>query len=200
MLEFSEYYHIGKGMPPVCSYKQFTNHKIHASMSIPKALYESVKELIDSLPELGYTTPAEFCKDAIRRRISSIRKEYMVGKNDVEHIIAEIRRAMNYEGYRSLFDSVGCAFAVFSNPDGALITWNKRFLDIFGYSEADAKGKSFYDFIVPEDVPRVEENFRAKTEGLLFQMNVSGLTGAQMEMKLLSSAMILLPIAIVSGR
>lgn len=138
----------------------------HTTISIPKALYESVKELIDSVPELGYATPAEFCKDAIRRRISSIRKEYTIGKNDVEHIIAEIKRAMNdYEDYKSLFDSVNCALAVFSNPDGALITWNKSFLDIFGYSEDDIKGKSFYDFIVPEDVLRVEENFRAKIEG-----------------------------------
>lgn len=138
----------------------------HTTMSIPKALYESVKELIDSVPELGYTTPAEFCKDAIRRRISSIKKDYTMGMNDVEYIIAEIRRAMNdYEDYRSILDSVNCALAVFSNPDGTLITWNKSFLDVFGYSEADIKGKSFYDFIVPEDITRVEENFRAKIDG-----------------------------------
>ncbi|KYK35942.1 MAG: hypothetical protein AYK19_01680 [Theionarchaea archaeon DG-70-1] len=50
----------------------------HTTMSIPKALYDSVKEIIDSVPELGYTTPAEFCKDAIRRRISDIKKECQI--------------------------------------------------------------------------------------------------------------------------
>ena len=77
--------------------------KKHTTMSIPKSLYESVKEIIDSVPELGYTTPAEFCKDAIRRRISSIKKEYQIDKNDVEYIVAEITRTMKSNEDYNLF-------------------------------------------------------------------------------------------------
>jgi len=138
----------------------------HTTMSIPKALYDSVKEIIDSVPELGYTTPAEFCKDAIRRRISDIKKECQISKQDVEYIISEVKKSMNnYEGYKSIFDSVNCAIAVFSNPDGMLIAFNKKFLEVLGYSEDDVKDKKFYDFVVPEDVPCVEKNFRARIEG-----------------------------------
>jgi len=135
-------------------------------MSIPKALYDSVKEIIGSVPELDYTTPAEFCKDAIRRRISDVKKEHRLEKHDAEYMIAEIRKALNdYEDYKSAFDSLNCPVAVFSNPDGRLIASNKKFLEIFGYSEDNVKDKSFYDFVVPEDVPRVVKNFRAKIEG-----------------------------------
>lgn len=138
----------------------------HTTMSIPKALYESVKEIIDAVPELGYTTPAEFCKDAIRRRISDIKQEHKLGNHDAEYVIAEIRKVMsNYEDYKSVLDSLNCPVAVFSNPYGTLTAFNKRFLEVLGYSEDDVKDKSFYDFVVPEDIPRVEKNFRAKIEG-----------------------------------
>lgn len=135
-------------------------------MSIPKALYDSVKEIIDSVPELGYTTAAEFCKDAIRRRISDIKKECQISKHDVEYIISEVKKAMkSHEEYKSIFDSVNCPLAVFSNPDGTLIAFNKKFLEVLDYSEDDVKDKKFYDFVVPEDVPRVKKNFRARIEG-----------------------------------
>ncbi|MBU7026632.1 MAG: PAS domain S-box protein [Theionarchaea archaeon] len=138
----------------------------HTTMSIPKALYDSVKEIIDSVPELGYTTPAEFCKDAIRRRISDIKKECQISKHNVEYIISEVKKSMNsHEKYKSIFDSVNCAIAVFSNPDGMLIAFNRRFLEILGYSESDVESKSFYDFVIPEDVPRVKRNFRARIKG-----------------------------------
>lgn len=138
----------------------------HTTMSIPKALYDSVKEIIDSVPELGYTTPAEFCKDAIRRRISDIKKECQISKHDIEYIISEVKKVMNsHEEYKSIFDSVNCPLAVFSNPDGTLIAFNKKFLEVLGYSEDDVKDKKFHDFVVPEDVPSVEKNFRARIEG-----------------------------------
>ncbi|MGC1122539.1 MAG: PAS domain-containing protein [Candidatus Methanofastidiosia archaeon] len=138
----------------------------HTTMSIPKALYESVKEIIDFVPELGYTTPAEFCKDAIRRRISSIKKEHELGKDDVAYIIAEITKTMkSNEDYKSILDSLNCGTAVFSNPDGVLITSNRKFREILGCSRDDVTGKRFSDFIIPEDVPRVKKSFEAKMEG-----------------------------------
>jgi PAS domain S-box-containing protein len=138
----------------------------HTTMSIPKALYESVKEIIDAVPELGYTTPAEFCKDAIRRRISSIRKEHELGKDDAEYIIAEITKMVKgNEDYRSIFDSLDCGVAVFANPDGVLITSNRKFREILGYSKDDIKGKRFSEFVIPEDVPHIERSFEARIEG-----------------------------------
>jgi len=138
----------------------------HTTMSIPKSLYKSVKEIIDSVPELGYTTPAEFCKDAIRRRISNIKKEHELGRDDVEYIVAEIMKTMkSHEDYKSIFDSLNCGVAVFSNPDGALITSNKKFKEILRYSKNDITGKRFSDFVVPEDAPRVRKSFKARIEG-----------------------------------
>jgi PAS domain S-box-containing protein len=137
----------------------------HTTMSIPKALYDSVKEIIDSIPELGYTTPAEFCKDAIRRRISSIKKEYQIDKKDIEYVIGEIKKTMDYDDYKFIFDSLNWGLAVFSNPDGSLISCNKKFLEILEYAEDDVQLKKFYDFVVPEDVSRVKKCFRAGVEG-----------------------------------
>ena len=62
-------------------------------MSIPKSLYESVKEVIAMRPELGYATPAEFCKDAIRQKITDVKNEREdLRKTDADYIIAEIKK------------------------------------------------------------------------------------------------------------
>jgi len=49
--------------------------------------------------------------------------------------------------------------------------FNKSFLEIFRYSEADVDSKRFYNFIVPEDVPCVEKNFRAMIKGKEIEKN-----------------------------
>ncbi len=138
----------------------------HTTMSIPKSLYKSVKEIIESVPELGYTTPAEFCKDAIRRRISNVKKEHERGRDNIEYIVTEIMKTMkSHEDYESIFDSLNCGVAAFSNPNGALITSNKKFREILGYSKNDITGKRFSDFVVPEDVLRVRKSFKGRIEG-----------------------------------
>ena len=46
--------------------------KKHTSVALPKEMQETVKELIEKYPELGYTSFAEFCKDAIREKIMEV--------------------------------------------------------------------------------------------------------------------------------
>jgi len=44
----------------------------HTSVALPEALQQAVKNTIAAHPELGYTSIAEFCKDAIRSKIAEV--------------------------------------------------------------------------------------------------------------------------------
>jgi len=46
--------------------------KKHTSVALPKDMQEMVKKIIEEYPELGYTSIAEFCKDAIREKIMEV--------------------------------------------------------------------------------------------------------------------------------
>ena len=40
-----------------------------ATISIPKALFDRVSKLINDRPELGFTSPSDFIRDAIREKL-----------------------------------------------------------------------------------------------------------------------------------
>lgn len=44
----------------------------HTSVSFPKGLHDTIKKIIEENPEMGYTSVAEFCKDAVRTKIAGI--------------------------------------------------------------------------------------------------------------------------------
>ena len=46
----------------------------YTSIALPKALKNEIQRIIKEYPEYGYTSVAEFCKDAIRTKISDIEK------------------------------------------------------------------------------------------------------------------------------
>ncbi|MEA2055146.1 MAG: ribbon-helix-helix domain-containing protein [Candidatus Thermoplasmatota archaeon] len=47
----------------------------HTAVSLPKGLHDAIKEIIERNPRLGYTSIAEFCKDAIRSKIAEMEKK-----------------------------------------------------------------------------------------------------------------------------
>jgi len=57
--------------------------------------------------------------------------------------------------YRSLFDQILDAVAVFGFPDGRLILWNKRFPRFSGYVQSDLAGRNLRDFFPKENLADV---------------------------------------------
>ena len=141
----------------------------HTSVSISKNLHDAIKEFIKLHPELGYTSVAEFCKEAIRDKLSEL-KVSMEKPSSIESlssIIEEIHQAVYPVGGndKSLFDAINEPIAIFSAPHGALITCNKAFQKLSGYEDEELLGMNFRDFIVPEDLPKVEKNFWNRING-----------------------------------
>jgi len=44
----------------------------HTTVSLPKEFHAKIKKIIEENPELGYTSVAEFCKDAVRKKIEKM--------------------------------------------------------------------------------------------------------------------------------
>ena len=47
----------------------------HTTVSLPKGMRDVIKKIIDENPEMGYTSIAEFCKDAVRNKIAKIKSQ-----------------------------------------------------------------------------------------------------------------------------
>jgi len=141
----------------------------HTTVSISKNLHGAIKEFIKKHPELGYTSVAEFCKEAIRDKLSEL-KVNMEKSPSIDYLssaIEEIRSAMNIapESTASLFNAIKEPFAIFSAPHGSLIMYNEAFQKLSGYENEELLGMHFRDFIVPEYLPKVEKNFWNRING-----------------------------------
>ncbi|MEA2055013.1 MAG: ribbon-helix-helix domain-containing protein [Candidatus Thermoplasmatota archaeon] len=44
----------------------------HTTVSLPRKFHAKIKKIIEGNPELGYTSVAEFCKDAVRKKIEEM--------------------------------------------------------------------------------------------------------------------------------
>lgn len=51
----------------------------HTAVSLPEGLRDAIKEIIEENPRLGYTSIAEFCKDAIRTKIAEMEEKKEFG-------------------------------------------------------------------------------------------------------------------------
>jgi len=69
----------------------------YSTISIPKELHEEIEELITKNPELGYTSVAELCKEAIRLRLSEIKMEQQenyLSQEEVEELLMMIEKSL----------------------------------------------------------------------------------------------------------
>jgi PAS domain S-box-containing protein len=89
--------------------------------------------------------------------------EKQILSNEKKRLEKELKESL--EKYKELFESINDALAVFMIPDGKLGIYNTRFAELFGYSEKGLKGKSFLDFVHPEDLPKAQERFDKKIAG-----------------------------------
>jgi len=62
----------------------------YSTISIPKELHQEIEELVTKNPELGYSSVAELCKEAIRLRLYELKmeeRENYVSPKEIEEII-----------------------------------------------------------------------------------------------------------------
>lgn len=76
---------------------------------------------------------------------------------------SELRESV--EKYKTLFENINDALAVFIKPDGKLSIYNSRFISLFGYPEDALKDKKFEDFIYHEDIEKAQERFLKRLAG-----------------------------------
>ena len=62
----------------------------YSTISIPKELHQEIEELITRNPELGYSSVAELCKEAIRLRLYELKmeeRENYVSSKEIEELL-----------------------------------------------------------------------------------------------------------------
>ena len=62
----------------------------YSTISIPKELHQEIEELITKNPELGYSSVAELCKEAIRLRLYELKmeeRENYISSKEIEELI-----------------------------------------------------------------------------------------------------------------
>ncbi|MCD6299243.1 MAG: PAS domain-containing protein [Thermoplasmata archaeon] len=109
----------------------------YSTISVPKELHDELQYMVKERPELGYSSIAEFCKEAIRVHVSNIRmerREAFIQQIDLPGLLKEIELVSRTKGgeYRTVFESLmDCAFVV--SPDGTISNCNDELADHLGY-------------------------------------------------------------------
>ena len=81
--------------------------------------------------------------------------------------LAEAELRESEDRYRSLFENAN--EAIFVAQDGKLVFFNPMTSQLIGYSSAELMGRSFIDFIHPDDRNLVAENYLKRLKGEDFQ-------------------------------
>ena len=69
----------------------------YSTISIPKELHQEIEELITKNPELGYSSVAELCKEAIRLRLYELKmeeKENYISSKEIEELLLLIEEKL----------------------------------------------------------------------------------------------------------
>lgn len=110
----------------------------YSTISVPTELHDELQYIVKEKPELGYSSIAEFCKEAIRVHVSNIRmerREAFIQQIDIPGLLKEIELASRTKGgdYRNIFENIrDCAFVI--SPDGKISNCNDELADHLGYS------------------------------------------------------------------
>jgi len=113
----------------------------YSTISVPIELHEELRRIVREKPRLGYTSVAEFCKEAIRLHVSHIRmerKEALLQQIDLDDVIKKIDLLSSITGgiYRSIFEELQDAiFYIASN--GRIINCNERMVNQLGYAKKE---------------------------------------------------------------
>ncbi|OYT62585.1 hypothetical protein B6U81_00575, partial [Thermoplasmatales archaeon ex4484_30] len=113
----------------------------YSTISVPIELHEELRRMVREKPRLGYTSVAEFCKEAIRLHVSHIRmerKEALLQQIDLDDVIKKIDLLSSITGgiYRSIFEELQDAIFYIA-PSGRIINCNERLIDQLGYAKKE---------------------------------------------------------------
>lgn len=113
----------------------------YSTISVPKKLHDELRENVKGDPRLGYSSIAEFCKEAIRLHVANIRnerREAFLQRIDLEGLLRKVDIVSTVEGgeYRRIFET--CSDPAFiTAADGSILNCNRQLIDQLGYNEKE---------------------------------------------------------------
>ncbi|MEA2054220.1 MAG: PAS domain S-box protein [Candidatus Thermoplasmatota archaeon] len=113
----------------------------YSIISVPRELHDELQKKVNRKPELGYSSIAEFCKEAIRIHVSNVRmerREALLQQIDFGELLKKIELAASTNGgeYRQIFENLKAPAFIIS-PDGRIINCNDETVDSLGYSRKE---------------------------------------------------------------
>jgi len=111
----------------------------YSTISVPQPLHDELRGNIKDNPRLGYSSIAEFCKEAIRLHMANIRRERrgaFLEQLDLDDLFKQIELLAATRGgeYRAAFEQnrqPACLVA----PDGTIHNCNRAFVESLGYAD-----------------------------------------------------------------
>lgn len=113
----------------------------YSTISVPVQLHDELRSIVKEKPRLGYTSVAEFCKEAIRLHVSHIRlerRESILEQLNLNDLTKKIELLSATEGgiYRHIFE--GLYDAVFYiDVKGKIINCNAMMVTQLGYGNKE---------------------------------------------------------------
>lgn len=113
----------------------------YSTISVPQPLHDELRHNVKENPRLGYSSIAEFCKEAIRLHMANIRRERrgaFVEQLNLDDLFRQVSFLAKTRGgeYRDAFEesqNPTCLVA----PDGVIRNCNTAFVDALGYTKKD---------------------------------------------------------------
>ena len=131
----------------------------YSTISLPKELYDKLQEILEENPDMGYSSVADFCKEAIRLHVQEIKQELredFLRSVDVPLLVKKIQSisAADEGTYGKIFEKMNCIAFLFSSSY-KMKYCNKEFLDHFGYSRIeDVVGKDVSKFFEDKNLQK----------------------------------------------
>jgi len=131
----------------------------YSTISLPKELYDKLQEILEENPDMGYSSVADFCKEAIRLHVQEIKRELredFLRSVDVPLLVKKIQSisAADKGTYGKIFEKMNCIAFLFSSSY-KMKYCNKEFLDHFGYSRIeDVVGRDVSKFFEDKNLQK----------------------------------------------
>ncbi len=131
----------------------------YSTISLPKELYDKLQELIEKKPDLGYSSVADFCKEAIRLHVEAIKRELredFFRKIDVPGLFKKIESisAVDRGTYGEAFERLK-EMAFLATGDFKIKDCNEEFLSLLGYlSKDEVIGRNIGEFFEADNLKK----------------------------------------------
>ena len=113
----------------------------YSTISVPRELHDELQRKIKNDPQLGYSSIAEFCKEAIRVHLSNIRlerREAYLQRINVTNLLRKVEAASTTSGDECRIILETCMDPIFvMKPNGILTNVNHELIDKLGYNNKD---------------------------------------------------------------